>query len=50
MSVTVLIVEIRNANALLPRRAEAMQARAVNLEPDFRAVGPGVQTARKLPE
>ena len=34
----------------LPRRAEAMQARAVDLEPDFGAVGSGVQAARKLPE
>src|ERR1700722_8362589 len=40
----------RYGNPSLPRRAEAMQARAVDLEPDFGAVGSGVQAARKLPE
>src|SRR5262249_19558651 len=34
----------------LPRRAEAMQARAMNLEPEFGAVGSWVQAARQLPE
>ena len=33
-----------------PRRAEPMQTRAVDLEPDFGAVGSGVQPARELPE
>ena len=34
----------------LPRRAEAVQVRAVDLEPDFSAVGSGMQAARELPE
>ena len=34
----------------LPGRAEAMQARPMDLEPGFGAIGSGMQPARKLPE